>query len=298
MLNRSCPQHSSVRPGSDTQVNDSCETQCLDSSTRTSSSSHFPIDSDSLEVFAAGPMVQETEDVHGTATLRCRASNSDLSHEGCAGQGTFPSDSYHLCLETPQQLEPTHDGDGDQIRKLAKAVRTILECVGEDPEREGLRDTPERYAKALLYFTKGYSENAQSLVNSAVFRENYDGLIIVRDIGVFSLCEHHMVPFTGKMHIGYIPDGRILGLSKVARLVEMFSRRLQIQERLTKQVAMAIFDVLKPRGVGVIMESSHLCMVMRGVEKIGSTTSTSYMVGCMRSSAKTRDEFFALLRRG
>ncbi|KAK2802226.1 hypothetical protein FQN50_007406 [Emmonsiellopsis sp. PD_5] len=201
MLKRSCPQHSSVRPGSGTQVNGSCETQCLESSMCTPSSSHLPIDSDSLEVFAAGPMVQETEDVHGTATLRCRASNGDLSHEACAGQGTFPSDSYQLCLETPQQLEPTLDGDGNQIRKLAKAVRTILECVGEDPDREGLRDTPERYAKALLYFTKGYSENAQSLVDSAVFRENYDGLVIVRDIDVFSLCEHHMVPFTGKVQI-------------------------------------------------------------------------------------------------
>ncbi|EEP80672.1 GTP cyclohydrolase I [Uncinocarpus reesii 1704] len=243
-------------------------------------------------------MVQEMEDIHGMATLCCRAPVGDLSHEGLTGRGALPSDSYHLCLETPRQLESTLNGDGDRIRKLAKAVRTILECVGEDPEREGLRTTPERYAKAMLYFTKGYAEDVQSLVNGAIFHENYDGLVIVRDIDVFSLCEHHVVPFTGKMHIGYIPDGRILGLSKVARLAEIFSRRLQIQERLTKQVAMTIFDVLNPKGVGVIMESSHLCMAMRGVEKVGTATTTSYMVGCMRSSAETRDEFLSLLRRG
>lgn len=131
----------------------------------------------------------------------CRAPFSDLSHEGSTGKGVFPSDSYHLCLETPQQWESTLNGDGNRIRKLAKAVRIILECVGEDPEREGLRATPERYAKAILYFTKGYSENVQSLVNGAVFREDYDELVIVRDIDVFSLCEHHMVPFTGKVQI-------------------------------------------------------------------------------------------------
>jgi len=201
------------------------------------------------------------------------------------------------CPGTRQRLESTPQQTEERIKKLAGAVKTIFECIGEDPEREGLRETPERYARAMLFFTKGYEENVRDLVNGAVFHEDHDELVIVKDIEVFSLCEHHMVPFTGKMHIGYIPDRRVLGLSKLARLAEMFSRRLQVQERLTKQVALAISEVLKPRGVGIVMESSHLCMVMRGVQKTSSTTTTSCMLGCMRSSAKTREEFLTLLNR-
>ncbi|EFR01190.1 GTP cyclohydrolase I [Nannizzia gypsea CBS 118893] len=200
-------------------------------------------------------------------------------------------------LGTRERLESTPEQTEQRIQKLAGAVRTILECIGEDPEREGLLETPERYAKALMFFTKGYEENVRDLVNGAVFHEDHDELVIVKDIEVFSLCEHHMVPFSGKMHIGYIPDRRVLGLSKLARLAEMFSRRLQVQERLTKQVALAIVEVLKPQGVAVVMESSHLCMVMRGVQKTGSTTTTSCMLGCMRSSAKTKEEFLSLLNR-
>ncbi|EEQ89312.2 hypothetical protein RJZ56_003471 [Blastomyces dermatitidis] len=198
---------------------------------------------------------------------------------------------------TRERLEATPEESEKRTQKLADAVRTILECIGEDPQREGLLGTPERYAKALMYFTKGYEENVRDLVNGAVFHEDHDELVIVKDIEVFSLCEHHMVPFTGKMHIGYIPDRRVLGLSKLARLAEMFSRRLQVQERLTKQVALAIAEVLKPQGVAVVMESSHLCMVMRGVQKTSSTTTTSCMLGCMRASAKTREEFLSLLNR-
>lgn len=201
------------------------------------------------------------------------------------------------CPGTRQRKESTPEETEERLDKLSGAIRTILECIGEDPEREGLRETPMRYAKAMLYFTKGYEENVRDLMNGAVFHEDHDELVIVKDIDVFSLCEHHMVPFTGKMHIGYIPDRRVLGLSKLARLAEMFSRRLQVQERLTKQVALAISEVLKPRGVGVVMESSHLCMVMRGVQKVSSTTTTSCMLGCMRSSAKTREEFLTLLNR-
>ncbi|OJD11646.1 GTP cyclohydrolase I [Blastomyces percursus] len=198
---------------------------------------------------------------------------------------------------TRERLEATPEESEKRTQKLADAVRTILECIGEDPEREGLLGTPERYAKAMMYFTKGYEENVRDLVNGAVFHEDHDELVIVKDIEVFSLCEHHMVPFTGKIHIGYIPDRRVLGLSKLARLAEMFSRRLQVQERLTKQVALAIAEVLKPQGVAVVMESSHLCMVMRGVQKTSSTTTTSCMLGCMRASAKTREEFLGLLNR-
>ncbi|KAH8702129.1 putative GTP cyclohydrolase I [Talaromyces proteolyticus] len=201
------------------------------------------------------------------------------------------------CPGTKERLEESPEQHEERVKKLSGAVRTILECVGEDPDREGLLETPERYARAMLWFTKGYMENVRDLVNNATFMEDHDELVIVKDIEVFSLCEHHMVPFTGKIHIGYIPDRRVLGLSKLARLAEMFSRRLQVQERLTKQVALAIKEVLNPRGVGVVMESSHLCMVMRGVQKTTSTTTTSCMLGCMRSSAKTREEFLTLLHR-
>lgn len=222
------------------------------------------------------------------------------------------SDSYRLCREPQKHSERPSEEEDEKIEKIAKAVRTILECVGEDPGREGLRATLERYAKAMLYFTKGYSENIFDRANGAIFHEDYKGLIVVRDIDIYSLCEHHLVPFTGKvqipssslrkdtnitrqMHIGYIPDGRILGLSKMAHLAEVFSRRLQVQERLTEQVAIAVFNVLKPQGVGVVMESSHLCMVMRGVQKVRSTTTTSYMVGSMQSNPKAREEFLTLL---
>ncbi|KAI9822483.1 MAG: GTP cyclohydrolase 1 [Pycnora praestabilis] len=200
-------------------------------------------------------------------------------------------------LGTRERLEAAPEQALERVAKLSGAVKTILECVGEDPAREGLLGTPERYAKAMLFFTKGYEENLRDIVNGAVFHEDHDELVIVKDIEVFSLCEHHMVPFTGKMHIGYIPNRRVLGLSKFARIAEMFSRRLQVQERLTKQVALAISEVLKPQGVAVVMESSHLCMVMRGVQKTGSSTTTSCMLGRMRSGAKTREEFLNLLNR-
>ncbi|KAL1302965.1 hypothetical protein AAFC00_003283 [Neodothiora populina] len=200
-------------------------------------------------------------------------------------------------IGTRERLESTPEQATERLEKLSGAVRTLLECIGEDPDREGLHGTPERYAKAMMFFTKGYEENLRDIVNGAVFHEDHDELVIVKDIEVFSLCEHHLVPFTGKMHIGYIPNGRVLGLSKLARIAEMFSRRLQVQERLTKQVALALSEVLKPQGVAVVMESSHLCMVMRGVQKTGSSTTTSCMLGRMRSTAKTREEFLSLLNR-
>jgi len=180
--------------------------------------------------------------------------------------------------------------------KLRDAVKTILECVGEDPNREGLLRTPERYAQALLWMTKGYEERLSDVINDAIFAENHDELVIVRDIDIFSLCEHHLVPFTGKISIGYIPNKLVLGLSKLARIAETFSRRLQVQERLTKQIAMAVDEAIHPRGVAVVMEASHLCMTMRGVQKPGASTVTSCMLGCFRSHQKTRDEFLTLIR--
>ncbi|KAF2140270.1 uncharacterized protein K452DRAFT_310029 [Aplosporella prunicola CBS 121167] len=198
-------------------------------------------------------------------------------------------------LGTRERKEATEEEKEERLAKLSGAVKTILECLGEDPNREGLLETPERYAKAMLFFTKGYEENLFDIVNRAVFHEDHDELVIVKDIEVFSLCEHHLVPFMGKMHIGYIPNRRVLGLSKLARIAEMFARRLQVQERLTKQVALALSEVLQPQGVAVVMESSHLCMVMRGVGKTTSTTTTSCMLGRMRSTAKTREEFLNLV---
>ncbi|KAG0125319.1 hypothetical protein HOY82DRAFT_152328 [Tuber indicum] len=200
-------------------------------------------------------------------------------------------------LGTRERLEATPEEAAARLNKLSGAIKTLLECIGEDPNREGLLDTPMRYAKAMLYFTKGYEENLKSIVNNAVFQEDHDELVIVRDIEVFSMCEHHLVPFTGKMHIGYIPNNKVLGLSKFARIAEMFARRLQLQERLTKQVAMAIEEILQPQGVAVVMESAHLCMVMRGVEKTTATTTTSSMLGIFRKSTRTREEFMHLALR-
>jgi len=198
-------------------------------------------------------------------------------------------------LGTRDRLEESPEKAAERLAKLSGAVRTILECVGEDPDRQGLLETPERYAKAMLFFTKGYQENVRDIVNNAIFHEGHNELVIVKDIEVFSMCEHHLVPFTGKMHIGYIPNNSVIGISKLPRIADMFSRRLQIQERLTKDVAHAIMEILNPQGVAVVMESSHLCMVMRGVEKTSATTITSCVLGCIEKREKTRNEFFSLV---
>ncbi|CAE6411750.1 unnamed protein product [Rhizoctonia solani] len=197
---------------------------------------------------------------------------------------------------TLSRLHESAEQREERVLKLAGAVRTLLECIGEDPDREGLQRTPDRYAKALLWMTKGYEEKLSEVINNAVFAEDHDELVIVRDIDVFSLCEHHMVPFTGKISIGYIPNKLVLGLSKLARIAETFSRRLQVQERLTRQVALAVEEAIRPKGVAVVMEATHLCMAMRGVQKPGATTVTSTMLGCFRSQAKTREEFLTLIR--
>ena len=196
---------------------------------------------------------------------------------------------------TRARLEESEAEREARLDRMKGAVRTLLECVGEDPDREGLLATPLRYAKAMLYFTQGYQQNIQDIVNEAIFQEGHNEMVIVKDINIFSMCEHHLVPFTGKMHIGYIPANAVIGISKLPRIAEMFARRLQIQERLTKDVANAIFEVLQPQGVAVVMESSHLCMVMRGVQKTDSTTVTSCVLGCFEKRQKTRNEFLSLV---
>ncbi|KAI1138618.1 GTP cyclohydrolase I [Hypoxylon sp. FL0543] len=198
-------------------------------------------------------------------------------------------------LGTRERLEESSEQAAQRLEKLQAAVRTILECVGEDPDREGVLATPSRYAKAMLFFTRGYQQNVRDIVNNAIFQENHNEMVIVKDIEIFSLCEHHLVPFFGKMHIGYIPKNNVIGISKLPRIAEMFSRRLQVQERLTREVANAIMEVLKPQGVAVVMESSHLCMVMRGVEKTTTSTITSCVLGCFEKKEKTRNEFLSLV---
>ena len=179
---------------------------------------------------------------------------------------------------------------------IADLVRKVLIQIGEDPNREGLRRTPERFEKALRFLTSGYRQDPEKLLNGAMFSVCYDEMVVVRDIEVYSLCEHHLLPFFGKCHVAYIPNKKVVGLSKIARLVNMFARRLQIQERLTSQIAQAIQDRLSPQGVGVIVEARHLCMVMRGVEKQHSSATTSAMLGVFRENKQTRDEFLALIR--
>ncbi|HED30898.1 MAG TPA: GTP cyclohydrolase I FolE [Prosthecochloris aestuarii] len=201
---------------------------------------------------------------------------------------------YSVCADD-DCLETEHDTEPEVIDKLSGAVTTILEGLGEDPEREGLLKTPERVAKSFRFLTKGYRQDPEELLRKAVFSESYDEMVLVKDIELFSMCEHHMLPFFGKAHVAYIPDGKIVGLSKLARVVEVYARRLQVQERLTQQIRDAIEQVLKPRGVGVVIEAKHMCMVMRGVEKQNSVTTTSAMSGEFITSESTRSEFLRLI---
>ena len=180
--------------------------------------------------------------------------------------------------------------------EMMQAVKTLLIGLGEDPDREGLKDTPKRVMKALQFLTKGYHESLDELLNGAVFTEDANEMVLVRDIDIFSSCEHHILPIIGRAHVAYIPNGKVIGLSKVARICEMYARRLQVQERLTFQIAEALQGLLKPQGVAVVVEASHMCMVMRGIQKPGSWTVTSAMRGVFAEDAKTRQEFMNLIR--
>jgi GTP cyclohydrolase I len=192
-------------------------------------------------------------------------------------------------------------GDGQSRVDLEALVTQLLGAVGEDAQREGLRRTPHRVAKALEFLTGGYRQEINAVLNGAVFNEPYSEMVIVKDIDFYSLCEHHMLPFFGRVHVAYIPNGKIVGLSKIPRIVDVFARRLQVQERLTQQIAGTLFAALNPQGVGVVVEAKHMCMMMRGVEKQNSSATTSAMLGVFRDDVKTRQEFLTLIgnnRRG
>jgi len=182
----------------------------------------------------------------------------------------------------------------DRGGEFEELIRRELELIGEDPEREGLLNTPSRVAKAMKFLTEGYSSSAEEVVGDGIFKEEHDNMIMVRDIELYSLCEHHMLPFFGKAHVAYIPNGKIVGLSKIPRIVDVYARRLQVQERLTEQIAEGLCRVLNPSGVGVVIEAYHLCMMMRGVQKQNSKTITSVLRGAFREDPKTRDEFLRL----
>ncbi|HEY9824739.1 MAG TPA: GTP cyclohydrolase I FolE [Stenomitos sp.] len=199
------------------------------------------------------------------------------------------AESLELSLKTPAQ-PPVSEAE------MIQAVRTLLIGLGEDPDREGLLDTPKRVVKSLKFLTSGYQQSLDELLNGAVFTEDTHEMVLVRNIDLFSSCEHHILPILGRAHVAYIPNGKVIGLSKIARICEMYSRRLQVQERLTAQIADALQGILKPQGVAVVVEATHMCMVMRGVQKPGSWTATSAMRGVFADDARTRQEFMSLIQ--
>lgn len=200
---------------------------------------------------------------------------------------------YNQSVSTEINTEPRPQVSEEDMQQ---AVRTLLIGLGEDPNREGLRDTPKRVVKALRFLTSGYNQSIDELLNGAIFKEDTNEMVLVRDIDLFSSCEHHILPILGRAHVAYIPKGKVIGLSKLARICEMYARRLQVQERLTQQIADALHGLLQPQGVAVVVEATHMCMVMRGVQKPGSWTVTSSMQGVFAEDARTRQEFMDLIR--
>ncbi|CAF0754428.1 unnamed protein product [Brachionus calyciflorus] len=224
-----------------------------------------------------------------TKKIKC-----DKTKENCNGHLQLDFNGNELKIFNGKEI--SENNKELQTKEISSAYLNIINSIGEDSSRQGLLKTPERAAKAILHFTKGYNETLQEVVKDAIFDENTDELVLVKDIEMFSLCEHHLVPFMGKVSVGYLPNKKVLGLSKIARIVEMYSRRLQVQERLTNQIADALQEILNPRGVAVIVEATHMCMVMRGVEKFNSKTVSSSMRGEFRTNPKTREEFFHLVK--
>ncbi|CAM4539217.1 unnamed protein product [Lepidochelys olivacea] len=225
--------------------------------------------------------------------MACPAAGEELPRPCCNGYSELSSAEARRALV---RYGPEEAAEGGELPALEDAYLSILQRLGENPARQGLLLTPRRAAKAMQFLTKGYQETIEDILNDAIFDEDHNEMVIIKDIDMFSLCEHHLVPFFGKVHIGYLPIKKVVGLSKLARIVEIFSRRLQVQERLTRQIALAITEALKPAGVAVIVEASHMCMVMRGVQKMNSKTITSTMLGVLREDPKAREEFLTLIK--
>ncbi|XP_029933892.1 GTP cyclohydrolase 2 [Myripristis murdjan] len=215
-------------------------------------------------------------------------------HCGGGGFGELSLETKKSAAHRKHETSRKEAEDESRLPALEAAYTSILRELGEDADRQGLLRTPLRAAQAMQFLTKGYHESIYDILNDAIFDEDHDEMVIVKDIDMFSLCEHHLVPFFGKVHIGYLPNKKVVGLSKLARIVEIYSRRLQVQERLTKQIATSISEAVQPKGVAVIIEAAHMCMVMRGVQKMNSRTVTSTMLGIFREDPKSREEFLAL----
>lgn len=238
-------------------------------------------------------LLHQCSTAHPSKKKRTRGTGGDQEESAPSAEVAVASSGL-----LPVLPKDAKDEEANKLATMSAACKTILQCIGEDPEREGLLKTPDRWAKALLFMCHGYHLTPADVTNGAVFSENHDEMVVVRNIDIHSLCEHHMVPFTGRVHIGYIPNGQILGLSKLARIAELYARRLQVQERLTRQIADAVVETIAPLGVAVVIECTHFCMVMRGVQKVGAVTTTSSVRGCFETNPKTRAEFFSILHGG